>query len=49
VIACKAIDTKTGNDGKRLLDRIVSMLVKISSARMQVRESIENEYENENE
>jgi hypothetical protein len=48
-MACEAIDTKTGNDGKRLLVRIVSMLVKISSARMQVRESIENENEYENE
>ncbi|MCJ8499270.1 four helix bundle protein [Desulfatitalea alkaliphila] len=57
LIACEAIDSKTGNDGKRLLVRIVSMLVKMSSVPMQVRESseyayayeYENEYDNDNE
>ena len=45
LMACEAIDAKTGNDGKRLLVRIVSMLVKMSSASMRVCEGIE--YENE--
>jgi four helix bundle protein len=47
LMACEAIYAKTGNDAKRLLFRIVSMLVKMSSASMQVCEGIayENEYE----
>jgi len=36
-------DHEKRDDGKRLLVRIVSMLVKMSSAPMQVRESIEYE------
>lgn len=47
LMACEAIDAKTGADGKRLLFRIVSMLIKMSSAPIQVCESIEYAYENE--
>lgn len=47
LMACEAIDAKTGNDGKRLPFRIVSMLIKMSSAPIQVCEGIGYAYENE--
>ena len=46
-MACEAIDAETGNDGKRLLVRIVSMLVRMSSVDMRVCEGVENENEYE--
>ena len=47
LMACEAIDAETGNDGKRLLVRIVSMLVKMTSLDMRVCEGFENENEYE--
>ena len=47
LMACEAIDAETGNDGKRLLVRIVSMLVRMSSVDMRVCEGFENENEYE--
>jgi len=47
LMACEAIDAETGNNGKRLLVRIVSMLVRMSSVDMRVCEGVENENEYE--
>lgn len=45
LLACKAIDSDTANVGKGLLVRIVSMLTKMTTQPMAVREGFE--YENE--
>jgi len=42
--ACQAINSATAVEGKLLLNRIVSMLTKMSSIALQVREGFEYEY-----
>jgi len=43
--ACRAIDSATAAEGKPLRVRIVSMLTKMSSIALQVREGVEYEYD----
>jgi len=44
LVACGAIDLKRANEGKFLLNRIVSMLTKMVSKALYVSDGVENEY-----